>query len=163
MAATAFHIGRSLWGFHDQSLTGAAKNSPVGSNCRIIEYHSTSLSIGLRGKGARALRLNRSSYVATDLASQMHQLAGVLTTLSEDYVVWLPAVRMSPPLLQEIRDLAAKRGVETLAVTDVGGAHIDPAPDHQILVSRGDPGEPQLLVVPMTIANAVILDLCIDR
>jgi len=46
-----------------------------------------------------------------------------------------------------------------LAITDVGGTRIDPAPDHQILVSRGDPGESQSLVVPMTIANAIILDL----
>jgi DNA-binding MurR/RpiR family transcriptional regulator len=106
-----------------------------------------------------ALRLNRSGYVAIDLASQMHQLTEVLTTLSEDDVVWLLAFRRAPPLLQEIRDLAAKRGAKTLAITDVGGTRIDPAPDHQILVSRGDPGESQSLVVPMTIANAVILDL----
>lgn len=106
-----------------------------------------------------ALRLNRSGYVAIDLASQMHQLAEVLTTLSKDDVVWLLAFRRAPPLLQEIRDLAVKRGAKTLAVTDVGGTRIDPAPDHQILVSRGDPGESQSLVVPMTIANAIILDL----
>jgi hypothetical protein len=51
---------------------------------------------------------------------------------------------MAPPLLQEIRDLAAN----ILAVADLGGTRIDPTPDHQILVSRGDPGESQSLVVP---------------
>lgn len=106
-----------------------------------------------------ALRLNRSGYKAIDLASQMHQLAEVLTTLTEHDVVWLLAFRRAPPLLQEVRDIAAKRGAKTLAVTDVGGTRVDPAPDHQILVSRGDPGESQSLVVPMTIANAIVLDL----
>lgn len=106
-----------------------------------------------------ALRLNRSGYTAIDLASQIHQLAEILTTLSSEDVVWLLAFRKAPPLLQEVRDIAAQRGARTLAVTDVGGTRIDPAPDHQILVSRGEPGESQSLVVPMTIANAVILDL----
>lgn len=106
-----------------------------------------------------ALRLNRSGYEAVDLSSQMHQLTEMLSTLSAQDVVWLLAFRRAPPLMQEVRDIAAQRGAKTLAVTDVGGTRIDPAPDHQILVSRGDPGESQSLVVPMTIANAVILDL----
>lgn len=106
-----------------------------------------------------ALRLNRSGYEAIDLASQMHQLAEVLSTLSAEDVVWLLAFRRAPPLLQEVRDIASQRGAITLAVTDVGGTRIDPPADHQILVSRGEPGESQSLVVPMTIANAIILDL----
>ncbi|MDP9836972.1 DNA-binding MurR/RpiR family transcriptional regulator [Neorhizobium huautlense] len=106
-----------------------------------------------------ALRLNRSGYEAVDLGSQMHQLTEMLSTLSAQDVVWLLAFRRAPPLLQEVREIAAQRGAKTLAVTDVGGTRIDPAPHHQILVSRGDPGESQSLVVPMTIANAVILDL----
>lgn len=105
------------------------------------------------------LRLNRSSYQAIDLASQLHQLAETLTTLTSDDVVWFLAFRRTPPLLMAVRDIAEKRGAKTLAVTDVGGARIDPVPDHQILVSRGAPGESQSLVVPMTIANAIILDL----
>lgn len=106
-----------------------------------------------------ALRLNRSGYEAVDLGSQMHQLTEMLSTLTAQDVVWLLAFRRAPPLMQEVRDIAAQRGARTLAVTDVGGTRIDPAPDHQIIVSRGDPGESQSLVVPMTIANAVILDL----
>lgn len=106
-----------------------------------------------------ALRLNRSGYEAVDLASQMHQLAEVLSTLSAEDVVLLLAFRRAPPLLQEVRDIASQRGAITLAVTDVGGTRIEPPADHQILVSRGEPGESQSLVVPMTIANAIILDL----
>ncbi|MBW6424248.1 MurR/RpiR family transcriptional regulator [Rhizobium sp. XQZ8] len=106
-----------------------------------------------------ALRLNRSGYEAIDLASQVHQLAEVLKTMTSDDVVLLLAFRRLPALMQEVREIAAGCGATTLAITDIGGARIDPAPDHQILVSRGDPGESQSLVVPMTISNAVILDL----
>ncbi|SFA76527.1 transcriptional regulator, RpiR family [Rhizobium sp. NFR07] len=106
-----------------------------------------------------ALRLNRSGYEATDLGSQIHQLPELLSGLSSEDVVWLLAFRRAPSLLQEVRDVAARCGAKTLTITDVGGIRIDPPPDHQILVSRGKPGESQSLVVPMTIANAVILDL----
>ncbi|MCM2474594.1 MurR/RpiR family transcriptional regulator [Rhizobium sp. CG5] len=106
-----------------------------------------------------ALRLNRSGYDSVDLASQMHQLAEALATLTSEDVVWLLAFRRAPPLLQEVCAIATKCGAKILAITDVGGTRIDPVPDHQILVSRGEPGESQSLVVPMTIANAVILDL----
>lgn len=106
-----------------------------------------------------ALRLNRSGYEAIYLADQIHQLPEALMRLSSRDVVWLLSFRKALPLLQEVRDLAAKRGARTLAVTDVGGTRIDPAPDHHIRVSREDPGETQSLVVPMTIANAIILDL----
>jgi DNA-binding MurR/RpiR family transcriptional regulator len=106
-----------------------------------------------------ALRLTRSGYDAIDLASQMHRMVETLTLLSSEDVVLLLAFRKAPPLLQELRELAAERGAKTLALSDVGGVRIDPAPDHQILVSRGKPGESQSLVVPMTITNAIILDL----
>jgi DNA-binding MurR/RpiR family transcriptional regulator len=106
-----------------------------------------------------ALRLNRSGYEAVDLGNQVHQLPELLSTLSSNDVVWLLAFRRAPALLHEVRTVAARCGAPVIAITDVGGTRIDPAPDHQILVSRGDPGESQSLVVPMTIANAVILDL----
>lgn len=83
-----------------------------------------------------ALRLNRSGYEAIDLADQIHQLPEALMRLSSRDVVWLLSFRKAPPLLQEVRDLAAKRGARTLAVTDVGGTRIDPAPDRHICVSR---------------------------
>lgn len=106
-----------------------------------------------------ALRLNRSGYETVDLAGQMHQLAEALTALSQDDVLWLLAFRKASPLIHEVRKIAAQRGAKTLALTDLRSARIDPAPDHQISVSRGEAGESQSLVVPMTIANAVILDL----
>ena len=106
-----------------------------------------------------ALRLNRSGYPAVDLASQMHLIAEALVTLGSGDVVWLLAFRKSSPLIHQIRKIAAERGAKVLALTDLLSARIDPAPDRQISVSRGEAGESQSLVVPMTIANAVILDL----
>ncbi len=106
-----------------------------------------------------SLRLNRSGYETVDLAARMNQLPETLNTLAAGDVVWLLAFRKVSPLIQEMRTIARQRGAEVLMLTDVLNARLDPAPDHQILVSRGKAGDSQSLVVPMTIANAVILDL----
>ncbi|WP_119309247.1 MurR/RpiR family transcriptional regulator [Cohaesibacter haloalkalitolerans] len=106
-----------------------------------------------------ARRLMRSGYDAEDLSSQIHLLPEKLAQLSPQDVVWLNCFRKPSSVLQDIRRVAAARGARTLALTDLSGARIDPAPDVQIAVSRGEAGQPQTLVVPMTIANAVILDL----
>ena len=115
--------------------------------------HSASLSSLI------ALRLNRSGYDAVDLGQQMHQLSEAFATLCDRDVVWLLAFRRISQLVHEVRGIAAARGAKTLALTDLHAAGMDPAPEHQISVSRGAAGESQSLVVPMTIANAVILDL----
>lgn len=106
-----------------------------------------------------ALRLARSGYDAIDLGTRVHQLAEILSSLTEGDVVWLLAFRKAPSIVEDVRRVAAARGSRTLALTDIQNARMEPAPHHQILVSRGAPGESQSLVVPMTIANAVILDL----
>ncbi len=106
-----------------------------------------------------ALRLARSGYDAIDLGARMHQLAEVMASIGESDVLWLLAFRKVPSIVEDIRGAAATRGVKTLALTDLQGARMEPAPHHQIVVSRGPPGESQSLVVPMTVANAVILDL----
>lgn len=144
-----------------------ARNSVSDADIRAFsETLRGSRRIFLFGRGHFAslcslitLRLGRSGYNAIDLGSQIHLLPELLTGLTPDDVVWMLAFRKAPPLIGEVRDVAARAGAKTLAITDVGGTRIDPAPDHQILVSRGDPGESQSLVVPMTIANAIILDL----
>lgn len=106
-----------------------------------------------------ALRLVRSGYDAIDLGSRLHQLAETLSSLTKDDVIWLLAFRKAPSIVEDVRRVAAARGSLTLALTDIQNARMEPAPHHQILVSRGAAGESQSLVVPMTIANAVILDL----
>jgi DNA-binding MurR/RpiR family transcriptional regulator len=106
-----------------------------------------------------ALRLNRSGYETVDLGSQMHQLPEALNSMGSDDVLWLLAFRRVSPLVHEVREVAALKAAKTLALTDLRAARIDPSPDHHIAASRGAAGESQSLVVPMTIANAVILDL----
>lgn len=106
-----------------------------------------------------AMRLRRSGYDATDLSTVAHQLPERLVSLTAGDVVWLLAFRRPSPVVLEILRVARQRGATVLALTDVGGARLDPAPDHIIAASRGGPGESQSLVVPMAIANAVILDL----
>jgi DNA-binding MurR/RpiR family transcriptional regulator len=115
--------------------------------------HASSLSALI------ALRLARSGYDAVDLGTRMHQLAEVMSSICESDVLWVFAFRKVPSIVEYLRDVAAKRGVKTLALTDLQGARTETSPHHQIVVSRGPPGESQSLVVPMTVANAVILDL----
>ncbi|GHA25634.1 RpiR family transcriptional regulator [Devosia pacifica] len=106
-----------------------------------------------------ALRLRRSGYDSIDLAGQMHQLPEVLTGMTDQDVLWLLTFRKPAQVVLDVRAIAAETATTTLALSDLTGTRIDPAPDHQISVSRGGVGQSQSLVVPMTIANAVILDL----
>jgi DNA-binding MurR/RpiR family transcriptional regulator len=106
-----------------------------------------------------SMRLRRSGYDAVDLAAAPQQMAERLVSLSAGDVVWLLAFRRPSPAVLEVLRVARRRGATVLALTDVGGTRLDPAPDHIIAASRGGPGDSQSLVVPMTIANAVILDL----
>ena len=106
-----------------------------------------------------ALRLKRSGYDATDLGSHMPILSETLSTMSDKDVVWLLSFRSPSPVILDIRAVAALTGAKTLVLSDVNGSRIDPPADLQISVSRGGVGQSQSLVVPMTIANAIILDL----
>jgi len=106
-----------------------------------------------------ALRLARSGYDAIDLGARMHQLPEVLSTLGGADVMWLLAFRKVPTIIEDVGGAAAGRGAKILALTDLQGAKMPFALHHQILVSRGRPGESQSLVVPMTVSNAVILNL----
>jgi DNA-binding MurR/RpiR family transcriptional regulator len=106
-----------------------------------------------------ALRLNRSGYQTTDLGAQLHQLPEAINGLGPGDVLWLLAFRKASPVVHEVRAIAAAGGATTLALTDFQAARIEPSPDYQIAASRGGVGESQSLVVPMTIANAVILHL----
>ncbi|MFN4011312.1 MAG: MurR/RpiR family transcriptional regulator [Pannonibacter sp.] len=127
---------------------------------------STARRVFLFGRGHSAslsalitLRLLRSGYDAVDLGSQLHKLPEALVAVEPGDVVWLLAFRRASPLIDDLSRLAAARGARILALTDLLGLRIEPSPSLTIAVSRGQPGDSQSLVVPMTIANAVILDL----
>nr|WP_321457810.1 MurR/RpiR family transcriptional regulator [uncultured Cohaesibacter sp.] len=106
-----------------------------------------------------ARRLMRSGYAAEDLSCQIHLLPEKLAALTAEDVVWLNCFRKPSSVLLDICQVAQSRGAKVLALTDLSGARLNPVPDVHIAASRGEAGQPQSLVVPMTIANAVILDL----
>ncbi|GGE98752.1 MurR/RpiR family transcriptional regulator [Stappia taiwanensis] len=130
-----------------ETLRGARKVFIFGRG------HAASLSALI------ALRLQRSGYDAADLGDRTHHFAEMLNMLSPDDVVWLLAFRSPSQQIRDANDIAFQRGAKRLALTDLQAARLDPMPDHQICAARGEAGESQSLVVPMTIANAVILDL----
>ncbi|NDV53418.1 MurR/RpiR family transcriptional regulator [Salipiger sp. PrR003] len=106
-----------------------------------------------------ALRLRRSGYDAVDLSLMQHQWLEHVAGMTGDDVVWLINFRKLPAAVARIMQVAAARGATTLALTDKRDAALQPSPVHHIAVSRGEAGESQSLVVPMTVTNTVILDL----
>lgn len=106
-----------------------------------------------------ALRLRRSGYDAVDLSLMQHQWLEQVAGMTGDDVMWLINFRKLPAAVARIMQVAAARGATTLALTDQRGAALEPSPDRHIAVSRGEAGESQSLVVPMTVTNTVILDL----
>ncbi|SNS84323.1 MurR/RpiR family transcriptional regulator [Tropicimonas sediminicola] len=106
-----------------------------------------------------ALRLRRSGYDAVDLSLMQHQWLEQVAGMTGDDVMWLINFRKLPAAVARIMQVAAMRGATTLALTDKRGAALEPSPDRHIAVSRGEAGESQSLVVPMTVTNTVILDL----
>ncbi|MGR3802841.1 MurR/RpiR family transcriptional regulator [Marinibacterium profundimaris] len=106
-----------------------------------------------------SLRLRRSGYDAVDLSPMGQQRLEWVHGMGARDVLWLINFRKANPDLQSLRQLGAERGATCLALTDPRGAQFDPPPEAQIVASRGGAGESQSLVVPMTIANSVILDL----
>lgn len=122
---------------------------------RIFVYglgHAATLSALL------ALRLQRSGYEAADLAAMTH-MAEALNAMTSDDVLWLLSFRDPHPVVRALRGIAAERRATVLLLSDVNGLRIEPAPHRVITVSRGGVGQSQSLVVPMTVANAIILDL----
>lgn len=106
-----------------------------------------------------AMRLRRSGYDAMDLAAEQTRIWEYLAGMGKGDVLWLIALRKTGDLLHELRALAAERGAAVLSLRDPRSAPFEPAAEAEICASRGGAGEHQSLVVPMTIANTVILDL----
>ncbi|PLW75348.1 MurR/RpiR family transcriptional regulator [Cohaesibacter celericrescens] len=146
-----------------EQIRNAVSDADIRSFSRVLQ---TSRRIFVFGAGhAQALshlisrRLTRSGYDTEDLSNQMDHFPERLVSITSEDVIWLNCFRRPSRVVLEIRKIAQARGAKVLALTDLAGARIKPAPDLHIAVSRGEAGQPQSLVVPMTIANAVILDL----
>ena len=104
-------------------------------------------------------RLSRSGYSVEDLSEKNHELPERMISMTSEDVVWLIGFRRPNKEMLRIRKIAKKFEARTLALTDLAGARFNIPPELHITVSRGEPGQSQSLVVPMTIVNAVILDL----
>ncbi|WP_128253115.1 MurR/RpiR family transcriptional regulator [Falsirhodobacter deserti] len=129
-----------------QTLLGARRIFTFGLG------HAASLSALI------TLRLCRSGYDAVDLAA-LPRLAESLSTWTSEDVLWLVSLRGPGERVRALRAVAAERGVRVLLLSDASGLRIEPPPHLGITISRGEAGQSQSLVVPMTVANAVILDL----
>ncbi|MAC79973.1 MAG: RpiR family transcriptional regulator [Rhodobacteraceae bacterium] len=146
-----------------QALRGQVGDTDIRKFSQILRGAGRIFLMGA-GHGAAlaclvTLRLRRSGCDAVDLSPMGQQRVEWLHGMTGDDVLWLINFRRASDDLQGLRRLAAARGALCLALTDPRGARFDPPPDAQIAVSRGGAGESQSLVVPMTIANTVILDL----
>ncbi|WP_299391937.1 MurR/RpiR family transcriptional regulator [Pelagibius sp.] len=104
-------------------------------------------------------RLRRSGYPVIDIGSHITGPAELLINLGPEDLLVLFAFREPTARLQELLTTARDIGTRVLAITDVGGGRLDPKPDLHISAPRGAAGESQSLVVPMTITNAIILEL----
>ena len=148
-----------------QSARKAVNDGQIRSFSEAVRDCRRIFVVGLGHFGALAhlvtLRLSRSGYNAIDLTATPNLMRETLMTMSDGDVLWLFAFRNPPPLLHDVRGIASDRGAKTLAITDVAGGRFVPPPDHHITVSRGSLGQSQSLVVPMTIANTIILDLAV--
>lgn len=161
--------GHVLSSILDSEIAALEKVRTSVSDAEIRQFATTirdARRVFLLGRGHSAslaalisLRLSRSSYDARDLCPQVGQLADQLVSLGKSDVVWLLAFRRVAPLIREVARIALERGATVLALTDVLATRFDPAPHYLIAASRGELGGSQSLVVPMTIANAVVLDL----
>ena len=105
------------------------------------------------------LRLTRSGYAAVDLAHAGPRLPDRLAQIEPSDVLWLFSFRKPEKLTLDVAAYAHEIGAHRVAITDLGGGRLTPKPDLQLSASRGGAGEAQSLTVPMTIANAIILDL----
>lgn len=104
-------------------------------------------------------RLRRSGYKVVDIAAHVTTPAELLLNLMPEELLILLVFREPTPEVLELLSAAKSAGTTVLAITDVGGGRLDPRPDFHIAAPRGGAGESQSLVVPMTITNAIILEL----
>lgn len=106
-----------------------------------------------------AMRLRRSGYDAVDLGGVEQQQMEWVYAMTDRDLLFLSCFRGTAKQLSHLTDLAAARGARCLILCDVEEPHLKGPQNLQICVSRGGAGESQSLVVPMTIANTIILDL----
>jgi DNA-binding MurR/RpiR family transcriptional regulator len=104
-----------------------------------------------------ALRLSRSGYATQALDRHDWRTVEALVPFAKRDVLIVIALRQVTKPMQQLLAHAAERGIATLCISDQRA--IAPIPDVLLSASRGGEGESQSLTVPMTICNALILEL----
>ena len=138
----------------DQDIRSAA--AAIAQARRVFVYgrgHAEALS------GLVTRRLRRSGHDVVDLTGFAEQPAEALMAMQAKDLLWLFVFREPPARALQYLHIATSCGATTLAVADLGGGRLKPKPDLQITAARGRAGESQSLVAPMTVANAIILEL----
>jgi DNA-binding MurR/RpiR family transcriptional regulator len=107
--------------------------------------------------GLFALRLARSGYATQALDRHDWRAVEALVPFEKGDVLVLIVLRKIAKPMQQLLAFAADRGIATLCISDQRA--IAPQTSALLTASRGGEGESQSLTVPMTICNALILEL----
>jgi DNA-binding MurR/RpiR family transcriptional regulator len=103
------------------------------------------------------MRLKRSGYVAQGLDRTDWRTVEALAQLQKGDLLLAFVLRRCAKPMQQLLAEAVQRGLHTVLVSDL---HAQPVtPSVLLAASRGAEGESQSLTVPMTICNALILEL----
>jgi len=106
-----------------------------------------------------AQRLRRMGRPVLRPEAQPRELAEALCGLPQGGVLLAVVLHSMPALLPAVLGAAAKARARTIAVADVIGPTVRPAPDLLMWAPRGPQEETHSLTVPMAICNAVLLTL----
>lgn len=138
----------------DADLRAAARAvGRAGQVCLYAVGHAAALVRLLDSRLGRAgCRTRILSPVARDMAADLAQLR------RHDVLV-LFALNTVPPLMPKIIAEARAAGAVCVLITDIPAPPLKPAPQIVLSAGRGPAGEPRSLAVPMTLCNALVLQL----
>lgn len=106
-----------------------------------------------------ARRLTRSGYRARALHHFDWETAETVMSLAAGDVLVAFAFRRFPARLPGALSYCEQNGITSIVISDLIGPVLRPQPDILLAAPRGPEGESQSLSVPMTICNALILEV----
>ncbi|PTE12607.1 MurR/RpiR family transcriptional regulator, partial [Pseudogemmobacter blasticus] len=105
-------------------------------------------------------RLDRFGMTTVMLTGRGRDVAERLTSLGAEDLVLVLAFRKQPADYAAVMGHAAQMGAATLLISDLAGLTMAPPATHLLAAARGRSGtEFQTPIVPMTIANAILLTI----
>lgn len=104
-------------------------------------------------------RLRRSGFATVTLRGQGREIAERVVGLTDRDAVLAFALHAPPPGLSVLLGHAAAIGTPTVVITDVLGPLLRPQPTHVLAAPRGPGDQFQSLIVPLAIADALVLTI----